>query len=212
MIKAKFELAKEVVLLTRNYLLANSIKDNLLDPKNTNFFHTYSNCQALAHSHNKINLLIVDLNNCPIDNAWHYKIKTLINLTSKNKYLKGEINISKPFRLISLLKIIQDISNSEDIFCVINKDFIYNEKLHTISTQEKSIKLTVKENNIFKSILLSTEFKIEKEFLLRNVWQYNKNTESSTVDTHLYRLKAKLPDNILELKSNICQLKVTSLD
>ncbi len=212
MIKAKFELAKEVVLLTRNYLLANSIKDNLLDPKNTNFFHTYSDCQALAHSHNKINLLIVDLNNCPIDNTWHYKIKTLINLTSKNKYLKGEINISKPFRLISLLKIIQDISNSEDIFCVINKDFIYNEKLHTISTQEKSIKLTVKENNIFKSILLSTEFKIEKEFLLRNVWQYNKNTESSTVDTHLYRLKAKLPDNILELKSNICQLKVTSLD
>ena len=193
-------------------MLANSIKDNLLDPKNTNFFHTYSNCQALAHSHNKINLLIVDLNNCPIDNTWHYKIKTLINLTSKNKYLKGEINISKPFRLISLLKIIQDISNSEDIFCVINKDFIYNEKLHTISTQEKSIKLTVKENNIFKSILLSTEFKIEKEFLLRNVWQYNKNTESSTVDTHLYRLKAKLPDNILELKSNICQLKVTSLD
>lgn len=212
MIKAKFELAKEVVLLTRNYLLANSIKDNLLDPKNTNFFHTYSDYQALAHSHNKINLLIVDLNNCPIDNTWHYKIKTLINLTSKNKYLKGEINISKPFRLISLLKIIQDISNSEDIFCVINKDFIYNEKLHTISTQEKSIKLTVKENNIFKSILLSTEFKIEKEFLLRNVWQYNKNTESSTVDTHLYRLKAKLPDNILELKSNICQLKVTSLD
>ena len=140
MIKAKFELAKEVVLLTRNYLLANSIKDNLLDPKNTNFFHTYSDYQALAHSHNKINLLIVDLNNCPIDNTWHYKIKTLINLTSKNKYLKGEINISKPFRLISLLKIIQDISNSEDIFCVINKDFIYNEKLHTISTQEKSIK------------------------------------------------------------------------
>jgi len=212
MIKAKFELAKEVVLLTRNYLLANSIKDNLLDPKNTNFFHTYSDCQALAHSHNKINLLIVDLNNCPIDNTWHYKIKTLINLTSKNKYLKGEINISKPLRLTSLLKIIQDINNSEDIFCVINKDFIYNEKLHTISTQEKSIKLTVKENNIFKSILLSTEFKIEKEFLLRNVWQYNKNTESSTVDTHLYRLKAKLPDNILELKSNSCQLKVTSLD
>jgi hypothetical protein len=212
MIKAKFELAKEVVLLTRNYLLANSIKDNLLDPKNINFFHTYSDCQTLVHSHNKINLLIIDLNICPIDNTWHYKIKTLINLTSKNKYLKGEINISKPFRLTSLLKIIQDINNSEDIFCVINKDFIYNEKLHTISTQEKSIKLTAKENNIFKSILLSKEFKIEKEFLLRNVWQYNKNTESSTVDTHLYRLKAKLPDNILELKSNICQLKVTSLD
>lgn len=212
MIKAKFELAKEVVLLTRNYLLANSIKDNLLDPKNTNFFHTYSDCQALAHSHNKINLLIVDLNNCPIDNTWHYKIKTLINLTSKNKYLKGEINISKPFRLISLLKIIQDISNSEDIFCVINKDFIYNEKLHIIHSQQNSIKLTAKENSIFKSMLFSREFRIEKEFLLKNVWKYHENTESSTVDTHLYRLKAKLPDNMLELKSNSCQLNITTLN
>ena len=36
MIKAKFELAKEVVLLTKNYLLANSIKDNLLQIAATN--------------------------------------------------------------------------------------------------------------------------------------------------------------------------------
>jgi len=212
MIKAKFELAKEVVLLTRNYLLANSIKDNLLDPKNINFFHTYSDCQALTHSHNKINLLIVDLNNCTIDNTWHYKIKTIINLTSKNKFSQDEINISKPFRLNNLLKIIHDVNNSQDIFCVINNNFIYNEKLHTINSQEKSIKLTAKENNIFKSMLLSTEFKIEKEFLLKNVWKYHENTESSTVNTHLYRLKAKLPDNLLELKSNSCQLNVSTLN
>ena len=84
--------------------------------------------------------------------------------------------------------------------------------MHTISTQEKSIKLTAKENNIFKSMLLSTEFKIEKEFLLKNIWKYHENTESSTVDTHLYKLKAKLPDNLLELKSNSCQLNVSTLN
>ena len=212
MIKVKFELVKEVVLLTRSYLLANSIKDNLLDTKNNDFFYTYSDYQTLIHSHNKINLLIIDLNDCSLDNTRHYKIKTLINLTSKNKYLKGEINISKPFRLSSLLKIIQDVNNSQDTFCVINKDFIYNEKLHTINSQESSIKLTAKENNIFKSMLLSTEFRIEKEFLLKNVWKYHENTESSTVDTHLYRLKAKLPDNMLELKSNSCHLNIISLD
>jgi DNA-binding response OmpR family regulator len=61
-------------------------------------------------------------------------------------------------------------------------------------------------------MLLSTDFRIEKEFLLKNVWKYHKNSESSTIDTHLYRLKAKLPDNMLELKSNSCQLKITSLD
>lgn len=209
MIEAKLAVGKEVVLFTRSHLLTDSIKDNLL---NTDFFYTYSNYQTLVHSHNKINLLIIDLNDFPIDNSWYYRIKTIVNLTSKHKYSKDEINISKPFRLNNLLKIIHDVNNSHDIFCVINDNFIYNEKLHIINSQEKSIKLTAKENNIFKSMLLSTEFKIEKEFLLKNIWKYHENTESSTVDTHLYRLKAKLPDNLLELKSNSCQLNVSTLN
>lgn len=209
MIKAQFKLVKEVILLTRSNLLANSIKDNLLD---ADFFYIYNDYQALVNFHNKINLLIIDLSDLTLDNIWHHKIKTIINLTSKNKFSQDEINISKPFRLNNFLKIIQGVNNSQDIFCIINNDFIYNEKLHTLSSQENSIRLTAKENNIFKSMLLSTDFRIEKEFLLKNVWKYHKNSESSTIDTHLYRLKAKLPDNMLELKSNSCQLKITSLD
>lgn len=209
MIKAQFKLVKEVILLTRSNLLANSIKDNLLD---ADFFYIYNDYQALVNFHNKINLLIIDLSDLTLDNIWHHKIKTIINLTSKNKFSQDEINISKPLRLNNFLKIIQGVNNSQDIFCVINNDFIYNEKLHTLSSQENSIRLTAKENNIFKSMLLSTDFRIEKEFLLKNVWKYHENSESSTIDTHLYRLKAKLPDNMLELKSNSCQLKITSLD
>ena len=209
MIKAQFKLVKEVILLTRSNLLANSIRDNLLD---ADFFYIYNDYQALINFHNKINLLIIDLSDLTLDNIWHHKIKTIVNLTSKNKFSQDEINISKPLRLNNFLKIIKGVNNSQDIFCVINNDFIYNEKLHTLSSQENSIRLTAKENNIFKSMLLSTDFRIEKEFLLKNVWKYHKNSESSTIDTHLYRLKAKLPDNMLELKSNSCQLKITSLD
>ncbi len=209
MIKAQFKLVKEVILLTRSNLLANSIKDNLLD---ADFFYIYNDYQARVNFHNKINLLIIDLSDLTLDNIWHHKIKTIVNLTSKNKFSQDEINISKPLRLNNFLKIIQGVNNSQDIFCIINNDFIYNEKLHTLSSQENSIRLTAKENNIFKSMLLSTDFRIEKEFLLKNVWKYHKNSESSTIDTHLYRLKAKLPDNMLELKSNSCQLKITSLD
>ena len=209
MIKAQFKLVKEVILLTRSNLLANSIRDNLLD---TDFFYIYNDYQELVNSHNKINLLIIDLSDLILDNIWHHKIKTIVNLTGKNKFTQDEINISKPLRLNNFLKIIQGVNNSQDIFCVINNDFIYNEKLHTLSSQENSIRLTAKENNIFKSMLLSTDFRMEKEFLLKNVWKYHKNSESSTIDTHLYRLKAKLPDNMLELKSNSCQLKITSLD
>lgn len=209
MIKAKFKLVKEVILLTRSNLLANSIRDNLLD---TDFFYIYNDYQELVNSHNKINLLIIDLSDLILDNMWHHKIKTIVNLTSKNKFSQDEINISKPLRLNNFLKIINGVNNSQDIFCVINNDFIYNEKLHTLSSQKNSIRLTAKENNIFKSMLLSTDFRIEKEFLLKNVWKYHENSESSTIDTHLYRLKAKLPDNMLELKSNTCQLNVTTVN
>ena len=209
MIKAQFKLVKEVILLTRSNLLANSIKDNLLD---ADFFYIYNDYQALINFHNKINLLIIDLSDLTLDNIWHHKIKTIVNLTSKNKFSQDEINISKPLRLNNFLKIIKGVNNSQDIFCVINNDFIYNEKLHTLSSQKNSIRLTAKENNIFTSLLLSPDFRIEKEFLLKNVWKYHENSESSTIDTHLYRLKAKLPDNMLELKSNSCQLKITSLD
>jgi len=167
MIKAQFKLVKEVILLTRSNLLANSIKDNLLD---ADFFYIYNDYQALVNFHNKINLLIIDLSDLTLDNIWHHKIKTIVNLTSKNKFSQDEINISKPLRLNNFLKIIQGVNNSQDIFCIINNDFIYNEKLHTLSSQENSIRLTAKENNIFKSMLLSTDFRIEKELLLKNVW------------------------------------------
>lgn len=209
MIKAKFKLVKEVILLTRSNLLANSIRDNLLG---TDFFYIYNDYQELVNSHNKINLLIIDLSDLILDNIWHHKIKTIVNLTSKNKFSQDEINISKPLRLNNFLKIIKGVNNSQDIFCVINNDFIYNEKLHTLSSQKNSIRLTAKENNIFTSLLLSPDFRIEKEFLLKNVWKYHENSESSTIDTHLYRLKAKLPDNMLELKSNTCQLNVTTVN
>ena len=104
MIKAQFKLVKEVILLTRSNLLANSIKDNLLD---ADFFYIYNDYQALINFHNKINLLIIDLSDLTLDNIWHHKIKTIINLTSKNKFSQDEINISKPFRLNNFLKIIR---------------------------------------------------------------------------------------------------------
>ena len=49
MIKAQFKLVKEVILLTRSNLLANSIRDNLLD---ADFFYIYNDYQALINFHN----------------------------------------------------------------------------------------------------------------------------------------------------------------
>ena len=77
--------------------------------------------------------------------------------------------------------------------------------------EKKSIKLTEKENDIFKLMLLSPDYKVKKELLLKNIWKYHENSESSTVDTHLYKLKLKLPSEMLQLKNNICKLNIKTL-
>ena len=196
---------KKIVIITKNNGLASSIKDNLLD---NDFLFISDSWKNSIESHNKIDLLIIDFDYPELEDIELHKIKTIVSLTNRNKFLKDEIKISKPFRLNSLLKIIEGVNNSQDIFCVINSDYIYNERLHTLNSRKKLIKLTEKENDIFKFMLLSPDFRIKKELLLKNVWKYHENSESSTVDTHLYKLKTKLPDEMLQLKNNICQLNI----
>jgi DNA-binding response OmpR family regulator len=196
-------LSKKIVIITESHLLVDSIKDNLPD---NNFLFVSNNWNESINSHNKIDLLITDFDDLKIKNIQYYRVKTIINLTNKSELSKDEINISKPFRLNSLLKIIEDVKNRQDIFCAINDNLIYHERLYTLNSPEKSIKLTAKENDIFKFLLLSPGFKVKKWLLLKNVWNYHKNSESSTVDTHLYKLKTKLPDGMLQLKDNSCEL------
>lgn len=205
MILNGLNLPKQIVLLTKSDLLANSIKDNLSD---TRFFSTYS--QSIDFS-SKIDLLIIDFDHAKLQNLKKYKIKTAINLINASIFLEDEIKISKPFRLSSLLKIIENSNSSTDIFCIINDHFVYNERLRTLNSEETSVKFTEKENDTFKTILLSPNHLIKKELLLTNLWKYHENSESSTVDTHLYKLKMKLPDKILQLGNNTCQLNIKTL-
>ncbi len=202
---ANYSLVKKIAILTRSNLLASSIRDNLPD---SDFLFISDDWEELINSHGKIDLLIIDLNYLLLNNSQYYKVKTVINLTNRGESLTNEIKISKPLKLNHLLNIIEAEHNNKDIFCVINNDFIYNERLRMLSSQEQLIKLTERENDIFKFMLLSPDCKIKKEWLLRNVWKYHKNSESSTVDTHLYKLKIKLPSEMLQLRNNICQLNI----
>ncbi len=205
MMPNKSTLTKQIVIVTKSNLLTNSIKDNLPDIS----FSSIN--KDSIESYNRIDLLIIDFNHIELKTVQQYKIKVVVNLVNKFNFFKDEIKISKPFKLNNLLKIIENSNNTEDIFCVINDDLIYNERLYTLSSEEKTIKLTEKENDIFKLMLLSPDYKVKKELLLQSIWDYHPNNESSTVDTHLYKLKLKLPEEMLQLKNNICQLNIKTL-
>lgn len=203
--------SKQIVVLSQSLLLIESIKDNFpfqIQNISADFSINYiaSNDSNSINYYDKIDLLITDFK--PKNFEDWYKINIIANLDNNNKISADEISFLKPLKLNNLFKVIKKTIDNNSVFCTINDYFIYNESTQSISSNKKLTTLTEKENKIFKFILLSGNFTAEKESLLKQVWQYNENSESSTVDTHLYKLKAKLPDNMLKIKNNIYQLSI----
>ena len=61
-------------------------------------------------------------------------------------------------------------------------------------TGEK-IRLTEKETNILKFLLRSADTIVGRDTLLHEVWGYNANVTTHTLETHIYRLRQKIePD------------------
>ena len=97
------------------------------------------------------------------------------------------------------------------MFCSINKDWVYSHQLGRLSSAEKSIFLTDKENALFQKLLCIDGHLDEKDYLRHEVCNYHQDTESNTVETHLYKLKQKLPSGLLEIINSGCFLSIDNL-
>ena len=80
-----------------------------------------------------------------------------------------------------------------------------------ISTKDHSILFTDKENILFARMLLINNNWLDKDLLLRQVWNYHESSESNTVGTHLYNLKQKLPQGMMELNNSACRLLIKKM-
>jgi len=64
-----------------------------------------------------------------------------------------------------------------------------------IDEKEKKIRLTEKETNILKYLYRAGGKPVGREELLSEVWGYNANVTTHTLETHIYRLRQKIePD------------------
>ncbi|MBC7769319.1 MAG: response regulator transcription factor [Phycisphaerales bacterium] len=64
-----------------------------------------------------------------------------------------------------------------------------------LDPQEKKIRLTDKEASILRYLYRSGEKPVGRDELLREVWGYNANVTTHTLETHIYRLRQKIePD------------------
>ena len=197
---------KLCIIISNNKIIYKALRDNI--PHNFNIDLDICNQQFIA-SVCKIDLLIID-HDINAKNIPLYKVNYVVNFTD-HKVSDEEIRMSKPFKLNNLLDIIELNTSYTDIFCCINNNWIYSQKASKLTSQLEEISLTDKENKIFVSLLTSKGFTTTKNELQNNVWRYHKDTESKTIETHLYNLKKKLPLNLLEIENTECILRVNQI-
>ena len=133
--------------------------------------------------------LVKNLNNQILITSLPIKLSKLIEklnieFLKRNFHSQSELKIKKIYNL--------DINSREIIF------------------KDKKIKLTEKETNIILYISNSTK-PVSIEDLQLNVWGYNSDLETHTVETHVYRLRKKIlatfgDDNFINSKKNGYQI------
>ena len=133
---------------------------------------------------------------------WQNQNKNLIHLTSKNEKnisskdsnLKPRYTIKLPLNFNSTLNILDTIvrENSQRMNDIKIGSFILDVKGKKISLNKKVEKLTEKETEILWRLLSNKNSKILQKDLLKDIWGYDEDIETRTLETHIYRIRKKL--------------------
>jgi DNA-binding response OmpR family regulator len=134
----------------------------------------------------------LDIINCLIISKSSHKLLLNNNIISKNLLDLNDLplTLKKLLELISI-KLIKLKFNQQSKIVIKGYELNLNSKF--FSKDNLNLKLTEKEIEI---ILYLNDKKIKHDVadLQKNIWGYSANTETHTVETHIYRLRKKISD------------------
>jgi len=152
--------------------------------------------QILKELEDVLNFNVIEILN---EKLLNHKIKNLKNyliITQKKLLLlENQFFVDQlPIKLVYLVEKLnieflkQQFSNQSELNI---NNYLLNLNAREISLKNKKLKLTEKEINII--LYLSKKIKPTKiEDLQKNIWKYQSNAETHTVETHIYRLRKKI--------------------
>jgi DNA-binding response OmpR family regulator len=104
--------------------------------------------------------------------------------------------VTKPFRFAVLLARIRahlrQFEASDDATFRIGQYTFQPSSKHLINDKGNKLRLTEKETAILRYLYRAGQNVVTRDVLLREVWGYNSNVTTHTLETHIYRLRQKI--------------------
>jgi hypothetical protein len=152
----------------------------------------------------------LDIINCLVISKTSQKVLLNNNITYKNilDFNNFPLPLKKLLELINI-KLIKLRFNHQSK--IIIKEYELNLNSKVLSKDNLNLKLTEKEIEIIL-YLNNTKIKHDVVDLQKNIWGYSINTETHTVETHIYRLRKKFlnsfkDENFITNEKNGYQIK-----
>ena len=145
----------------------------------------------------KFNAIIIDSENMQNISLRNIVIpKVLIQKNNKlNKFNDTfSLTIKLPLNIVQFNQDIIDICkkyefNKNSLIKI--QDYILDKNVRVLKKNDISLKVTEKEI-VFLEMLHSSKKPLSRNYILKNIWEYSSETDTHTVETHIYRLREKI--------------------
>ncbi len=122
--------------------------------------------------------------------------KILIQKNNKSNKSKDDFSliVKLPLNIVKFNQDIIDICkkyefNKNSLIKI--KNFILDKNTRVLKKNDTTLKVTEKEV-IFLEMLYSSKKPLSRDYILKNIWKYSSETDTHTVETHIYRLRQKI--------------------
>ena len=172
--------------------------------------------QILKELNQELNFEVIEMFD---ENSLNVEIKNLNNyiVVTKEKFSNFENQIILNNSPIKILKLIEKINvkfiknHFQNQSKIRVKNYFVNLNSRELSFKDSHLKLTEKEVKIIL-YLFNSDKETSINELQKNVWGYQTDIETHTVETHIYRLRKKIlstfnDENFIESKKNGYQIK-----
>ena len=122
--------------------------------------------------------------------------KILIQKNNKSNKPKDDFSliVKLPLNIVKFNQDIIDICKKHEFnknSLIKIKNYILDKNTRVLKKNDTTLKVTEKEV-IFLEMLYSSKKPLSRDYILKNIWKYSSETDTHTVETHIYRLRQKI--------------------